>query len=187
MTGSQEQHLDQHQQHQQHCHQEQEGQEVGHQEQQQQHLAPGHHHRSLRESFRKLVRPLVKRRGDLGDAEDSTNSTDDETGSLWRDFSRRNSRRDSRQSAGGGRHQTPEHQGGGNRSGSGSFRLHGRLRRDDQRDGSFAEESLTATAVEEEDRHSSVPVDSKWKKILGISLAISRYIVLPRKSASILF
>ncbi len=140
-------------------------------------LMPGSHHRSLRESFRKLVRPLVKLRGGGGggDNEDeANNSTDDEAAaSSWRDFSRRSSRRDSRQSGGAQQQQhTPE------RSGGGGGGLNSRLRLEDYSlDGNLAEEELSpgGGGDECESVGGGVPApDSKWRKILGISLAISR-------------
>jgi hypothetical protein len=139
-------------------------------------LMPGSHHRSLRESFRKLVRPLVKLRGGggSGDTEDeANNSTDDEAAAAgsWRDFSRRSSRRDSRQSAGA--QHTPERSGGG-----GLNSINSRLRLDDALDGNLAEEELSPGGGGEdcESVGGGVPApDSKWRKILGISLAISRY------------
>jgi hypothetical protein len=148
-------------------------------------LMPGSHHRSLRESFRKLVRPLVKLRGGGGggDTEDeANNSTDDETAaasSSWRDFSRRSSRRDSRQSAAGAQQQqhTPERTPW---SSGGSGGLNSRLRLDDSLDGNLAEEELSPGGGGGGDDCESVgggvpAPDSKWRKILGISLAISRY------------
>jgi hypothetical protein len=144
-------------------------------------LMPGSHHRSLRESFRKLVRPLVKLRGGGGDNEDeANNSTDDEAAaaSSWRDFSRRSSRRDSRQSATGAQQQqhTPERSGGG---GGGLNSINSRLRLDDSLDGNLAEEELSPGGGGGGDDCESVggglpAPDSKWRKILGISLAISR-------------
>jgi hypothetical protein len=146
-------------------------------------LMPGSHHRSLRESFRKLVRPLVKLRGGGGgDTEDeANNSTDDEAAaaaSSWRDFSRRSSRRDSRQSAAGAQQQqhTPERSGGG---GGGLKSINSRLRLDDSLDGNLAEEELSpgggGSGDDCESVGGGVPApDSKWRKILGISLAISR-------------
>ncbi len=146
-------------------------------------LMPGSHHRSLRESFRKLVRPLVKLRGGGGggDNEDETNnSTDDEAAaaSNWRDFSRRSScRRDSRQSAAGAQQQqhTPERTPWSSGGGGG---LNSRLRLDDSLDGNLAEEELRPGGGGDdcESVGGGVPApDSKWRKILGISLAISRY------------
>ncbi len=142
-------------------------------------LMPGSHHRSLRESFRKLVRPLVKLRGGgSGDNEDETNnSTDDEAAaSSWRDFSRRSSRRDSRQSAGAQQQQhTPERTPWSSGGGGG---LNSRLRLDDSLDGNLAEEELSPGGGGDdcESVGGGVPApDSKWRKILGISLAISRY------------
>jgi hypothetical protein len=146
-------------------------------------LMPGSHHRSLRESFRKLVRPLVKLRGGGGDNEDeANNSTDDEAAaaSSWRDFSRRSSRRDSRQSAGAQQQQhTPERSGGGGQPG-GLNSINSRLRLDDSLDGNLAEEELSpgggGVGDDCESVGGGVPApDSKWRKILGISLAISRY------------
>ena len=117
---------------------------------------PGPHHRSLRESFRKLVRPLVKLRGDnTTESEEGGNSTDDEAGSVWQGFSRRSSRRDSRQSAsGGGRHHTPE---------QATSKLNSRLMLADQPEGSLAEEEAGASADESE--RGSVAPESKWRKI----------------------
>ena len=139
-------------------------------------LMPGPHHRSLRESFRKLVRPLVKLRGGGDNDEEERNSTDDDVAaSSWRDFSRRNSRRDSRKSAGAQPH-TPER----TTAVGGLINLSSRLRLEDSLEGSLAEEEIypREERIGDDDGVESLggvpPPESKWRKILGISLAISR-------------
>jgi hypothetical protein len=148
-------------------------------------LMPGSHQSSLRESFRKLVRPLVKLRGGGDNEDEANNSTDDEAAaaasSSWRDFSRRSSRRDSRQSAGAQQQHTPERTpwSGGGGPGGGLNSINSRLRLDDYSlDGNLAEEELCPGGGGDdcESMGGGVPApDSKWRKILGISLAISRY------------
>lgn len=123
----------------------------------------------IRESFRKLVKPLVKRRTDVG-ADHEDGSADEESD---RDQSRRNSRRGSRMSVSLAAMTTQDNSPRRiNPDQMIRQQMHDRLQ-------SHRGSSDAAVIVEEEGATGSsstwqLPIESKWRKILGVSLAISR-------------